>query len=103
MPREAQNRQDLMPQGGASLGTGSSQAVSTSWINKLQIADALDGSTLRASEIAAGIRSGDIEVNILGDRLFNHLFDATYDGYSWGDQIYLRASRGSNLLGDAVH
>lgn len=83
-------------------GVGGAQVT----LNKL--VDGLTGLTEQGNRIAAGIRSGQIRVNILGDELFDRAFalkggaGSSPQAFQLADQIYIR--RGStNLLSDIVH
>ncbi len=83
-------------------GAGDARVVSE------KLADGLTGLTEQGNRVAAGIRSGRIRVNILGDKLFDKAFvlkggtGSSPQAFQLAEQIYVR--RGStNLLSDIVH
>ena len=69
-----------------------------SLINELQ------GYTETSTKIAAGLKNGDIHINILGDRLFEDYLgcDKKTVAVTIGKQIYLRRSSAS-IISDLVH
>lgn len=64
----------------------------------------IDGHTKISSAIAKTIRSGDIHINVLGDKLFSDYLGVKDDtvAITVGKQIYLRASSAS-IISDLVH
>lgn len=84
--------------------TGASDAS----LQPVKIIDGLTGYTSQGNKIAAGLRSGDVRMNILGDEMFAKAYAAkgglgdAPQAFALGNQIYLR--RGStNLLSEVVH
>ena len=64
----------------------------------------IDGHTNISTAIAKKIQSGDIHINVLGDRLFSEYLGAKEKtvAITIGKQIYLRASSAS-IISDLVH
>jgi hypothetical protein len=76
-------------------------------VNGRDIAEALDGHTLQSTKIAEAIKSGDIQVSVLGDELFERAVLSKSDpidtvAMAYGNKIYLRRSS-TNILSDTVH
>jgi hypothetical protein len=80
-------------------------------IGRLDLARDLAGTTRASTDIAKGIRSGEIGVNILGDEMFARAYRLRFGNlegiegtaaFAYGEQTYLR--KGSQtFLADAVH
>ena len=66
--------------------------------------DALDGVTEQSTEIANGIKNGDIKMNVLGDELFESYLVVSSDtkAVAVGDQLYVRSSS-ETIFSDVVH
>ena len=90
--------------GSAKLNNGYSTSLENKSITKEQLIDFLDGKTTQSSQIADGIRKGNIKISVLGDELFDRYFGVDRDvlGLAYGNKIYLRRSS-SSLFSDLVH
>jgi hypothetical protein len=64
----------------------------------------IDGYTAISSAVAAKIRSGDIRINVLGDKLFSEYLGVGESTLAMavGKHVYLRASS-ANIISELVH
>jgi hypothetical protein len=77
-------------------------------LTRVDIFDGLTGLTQQGNRVAAGIRSGDLGLNALGDDLFERAFrlkggtGQTPQAFAYGEQIFVRRNA-QNILSEVVH
>jgi hypothetical protein len=77
-------------------------------VTRTQILDELTGLTRQGDEIASAIRSGDLELSVLGDELFAKAWrlkggkGGAPQAFAYGEQLFVRGNS-KNILSEVVH
>jgi hypothetical protein len=104
--------QNILPTIKTSKKTNLTQKGLIKKITRESLAEELTGYTSQGNRVAKGIKSGDIEVNILGDELLEKFYikktqkTSAPQAYSKGRNIYVRRSsdlRSSEVVHEGTH
>ena len=97
-------RSDFVPSTLAAKWGGGSGSLTG--IGREGIVDGLTGFTQQGNRVAAGLRNGDLNLNVIGDNLFEKAWTmrggtgSAPQAFAYGEKLYLRSSSGT--LGEGV-